>query len=186
MDARGCNYLEEMPDEEDIDAIGQSIEPQLNDEDIVTDEYGTDGWHYNGDEMETVGNANENFLRYFQYPENEETAIDLQQVAVTIMSHLDRLTEPHQQQLEFHEKNLIKEGDNALKKCFIDGIYYLGNISHSTGSTTIGAKPLVSQTNKQPVGVFVDLVLIHNAVIGLTEEGYIWLQNFQTTSKWIF
>ena len=183
MDARGCNYLEEMPDEEDIGDIGQLIEPQSNVEDIVADGYDTDGWHYNGDEMETVGNANENFLRYFQYPENEESAIDLQQVAVTIMSHLDRLTEPHQQQLEFHEKNLTKEGDNALQKCFIDRIYYFGNISYSTGSTTIGAKPLVSQPNKQPVSVFVDLVLIDKDVIGLTEEGHIWLQNYQTSSN---
>ncbi len=38
------------------------------------------------------------FLKYLEYPEDEETPIDLQQTMVVVMAHLDRLAAPHQPQ----------------------------------------------------------------------------------------
>ena len=44
--------------------------------------------------------ATQCFLKYLEYPECEEAPIDLKQAAVIVMSHLDRLSIPHQPALE--------------------------------------------------------------------------------------
>ena len=44
--------------------------------------------------------ATQCFLKYLEYPECEETPVDLKQAAVIVMSHLDRLSIPHQPALE--------------------------------------------------------------------------------------
>ena len=46
--------------------------------------------------VDEIVSATEAFLRYLEYPEDENINIDLQQAAVVIMSHLDRLASPHQ------------------------------------------------------------------------------------------
>ena len=51
------------------------------------------------DDYENVS-ATQCFLKYLEYPECEETPIDLKQAAVIVMSHLDRLSIPHQPALE--------------------------------------------------------------------------------------
>ena len=48
------------------------------------------------DANSNIVSATEAFLRYLEYPEDENINIDLQQAAVVIMSHLDRLASPHQ------------------------------------------------------------------------------------------
>ena len=44
--------------------------------------------------------ATQCFLKYLEYPECEEAPVDLKQAAVIVMSHLDRLSIPHQPALE--------------------------------------------------------------------------------------
>ena len=51
------------------------------------------------DDYENVS-ATQCFLKYLEYPESAETPIDLKQAAVIVMSHLDRLSIPHQPALE--------------------------------------------------------------------------------------
>jgi E3 ubiquitin-protein ligase HERC2 len=48
------------------------------------------------DDYVELVSATEAFLQYLEYPENEDCDVDLQQAAVVIMSHLDRLATPHQ------------------------------------------------------------------------------------------
>ena len=57
---------------------------------IIDENFPSNG---SGDE---IVSATEAFLRYLEYPEDENINIDLQQAAVVIMSHLDRLASPHQ------------------------------------------------------------------------------------------
>ena len=47
------------------------------------------------DDYDSNVSATQTFLKYLEYPEDAETPIDLQQTAVVVMSHLDRLTIPH-------------------------------------------------------------------------------------------
>ncbi len=47
------------------------------------------------DDHENVS-ATRVFLKYLTYPEDEDTAIDLQQTMVVAMAHLDRLARPFQ------------------------------------------------------------------------------------------
>ena len=57
--------------------------------------YVSDEW----DECVNVS-ATQAFLRFLEYPLNEETPVDLKQVGVIVMSHLDRLSIPHQPEVE--------------------------------------------------------------------------------------
>ena len=54
----------------------------------------------NENENEPFVSATEAFLRYLEYPEDETFNVDLQQCAVIIMSHLDRLASPIQPKLD--------------------------------------------------------------------------------------
>ena len=54
----------------------------------------------NEDEEDDVleEDANRSFLNYMEYPDDANSLIDLQQVAVAVMSHLERLSKPYQPQ----------------------------------------------------------------------------------------
>lgn len=62
-----------------------------------------------GYDEDVPASATQCFLQYLEYPQSEDCPIDLQQTAVVIMSHLDRLAIPHQplrcpsQLLLFHQ-----------------------------------------------------------------------------------
>ena len=73
----------------------EAIEPQkeIPDEDNIECDL-------NDTEDEPFVSATEAFLRYLEYPEDDTFNVDLQQCAVIIMSHLDRLATPIQPKLD--------------------------------------------------------------------------------------
>ena len=169
MDVDGSHYVEDiaLDGPMNLGCLGddQLMVDQMCAEDNDTEDY------YEEDELELVGNANENFLRYLQYPDNEECLIDLQQVAVAIMSHLNRLSEPHQQRLTLHQGNMSQ--DATRLNCYsIDQLFYLGKSNSS--EKLVGSKALLIQNKDRNIKNFVDIVCMNDAVVGLTEEGHPW------------
>jgi hypothetical protein len=100
----------------------EAIEPCCN-----NDDFGADGEEW--DDYENVS-ATQCFLKYLEYPDLEETPIDLKQTAVVIMSHLDRLTIPHQPVLE---QNTVSEICPKLQcRVFIKCLSFRQFCTHAT------------------------------------------------------
>ena len=177
MDINGSNYREDIVVDEEA-RMHQLVIDSITEEDIIQEDIRDD--YYNAEDLEIVGNANENFLRYLQYPDNDQSLIDLQQVAVTIMSHLSRLAEPHQQKLTSQEGEKLKKPtkQNIFSS---DKVFYLGN-SHSTANMN-EPYPLLPQNNSLAMKNFKDLVCIKNAFVGLTEEGHLCWMNHESISS---
>ena len=177
VNPNGSYYLEDTP-VDDAESIHQLIGNSELDEDIFfaddMDDYG-----YN-EENFMVGNANENFLRYLQYPENEQSLIDLQQVAVAIMAHLDRLCKPHQQVLVSREANTSKDISRA-NNVSLEHIHYLGKSKET--SNTNGAGQFLSQNDIYRARTFQKVVSLSNFVVGLTEDNNLWWSNFDNASN---
>ena len=127
-----------------------------------------------------VGNATENFLRYLQYPENEHSLIDLQQVAVAIMAHLDRLCKPHQKILSSQEETRTKDSSSAVTYSF-EKLQYFGKCG-TTGNFK-DVRPLLSQNDVHRNQMFQQVVSLNGAVVGLTDENHVWWCNFDNVSK---
>ncbi len=74
------------------------------------------------DDYENVS-ATQTFLKYLEYPDSDETPIDLKQTAVVVMSHLDRLTIPHQPVLE---PNTVRN-TNAVQSSMLSSWQYFSS-----------------------------------------------------------
>ncbi len=130
---------------------------------------------------DNVVSATEAFLRYLEYPQDSSLSIDLQQTAVVIMSHLDRLSTPHQPSLSLDfdsyfqksRQNTIWAGQVSWNVFMDHSINDEGNfgVAHNLLGANIGPK---------------ELVLTSRGLIGLTKEGKMFQFSYHQDRKEVY
>ena len=132
--------------------------------------------------MTPFTSATEAFLRYLEYPEDENVSIDLQQSAVVIMSHLDRLAAPHQPPVVHENDRTLPE--NSGKN--LPNLIWAGQVSWNVFMES----SVNDEGNFAMANIFghicpKNVVLSSKGLVGLTLEGKLFTLNFNGEQKMV-
>ncbi|XP_040568701.2 LOW QUALITY PROTEIN: E3 ubiquitin-protein ligase HERC2-like [Lepeophtheirus salmonis] len=123
-----------------------------------------------------VVNATSCFLRYLEYPEDENSQIDLYQSAVILMSHIDRIAEYHQPKISKSPRSCIPSSCPNDKNNKYQIIWHEGYIFQKPSEETLCLNSLL------PDGIRIKSILpIWKHILFLSDCGKVFSKSYDSS-----